>query len=153
MKLKLGDKLNLNLQLWDGDRNGGDVRVFCQLRDKDGASIEPEFEVLHVADGFYTENTRTMPAEEVVNAIFFVKKADGVTLDRRYSVAKDVYVRDIEGEIIVDTLDAKISSTYKADLEATIIEGEVLSGSVEEITVLSGEITEVQILEGEINEC
>ena len=151
MKLKLGDKLYLNLQLYTGN-NDGNHRVFVELRDEDGILIKPAFEINHVGSGEFRESTETMPSDRMITASFFVYQSDGVTLDTTFSVSKDVYMRDFTAEIVSYNLDAKVSGAGIADLIGSVVEETVITGEFPLDEILSAEILET-ILTGDICEC
>jgi len=128
---KLGDSLELNVQLWDGALSQP-KRVLVDLKKIDGTLITPRFEILHKGDGLYAENTKAMPSDSIVLAAFYVFEADGVTRSTIHAVAQEAYVRDITGEIIATNLDIPISSieSSKSDLVGTI-EANTATGVIE----------------------
>lgn len=151
MKRKVGDQLYLNLLL-DSGNNDLLNRVFVELRNSAGTLIKPVFEIFHVGSGDFRESSEIMPSNDTITAIYFVYQADGVTLDSFFSVVKDVYMRDFEGEIIADTLDAKISSIDRASMEGTIEDNVVLVGEVPTTEILEASLLDIEILEGTIEE-
>lgn len=142
---KLGDKLNLNLQLYDGTASLP-RRVFCNLVRMDGTLVTPQFELTHVGEGEFTETTKVMTSDSILLAHYYVKLTDGVTLDTNYTVSKDVYVRDVNGEIIAGGM----SSTSVTVLSG-MVEGEVLSTETIEGTLID-DIVEGNIIEGSVIE-
>lgn len=147
--VNLGDPMNLALQLFDGNSA---KRVFVDLKKVDGSLLTPRFEILHSGNGLYRESTKVMPVDERINAIYYVYNLDGVTLDTDYTIAMDIYMRDLTGEIVEDNLDKKISAiTFQTtqitgDLDNSDIDGEIdtsdLSGTVENSTILEGVVYE-----------
>jgi len=98
VKLRVGDKLYLNLLLFTGN-NSGNNRVFVELRGQDGTAIKPIFEIPHIGNGVFRESTETMPVDEIVTAGYFVYAQDGTTPDTKFSTAQGIYRRDFVGEI------------------------------------------------------
>lgn len=149
MRRKLGDILYLNLQLYDGEARFP-LRVFVTLRDDLGNIFEPPFEIFHVGGGMFRDNTKTMPATPFLTAIYTVFEVDGITPNEKYLIAEDVYVRDLEGEIIF-TLPIQIANVSSIELEASISD-EQLEAEIEKEETISIELNE-KILEGVIYEC
>jgi len=144
---KLGDNLELNLQLWDGS-DSQPKRVFVDLKKIDGVLTKPRFEILHKGDGLYAENVESMPADSVILASFIVFESDGATRSTIHAVGQEIYVRDITGEIVSANLDVAVSSVdrAKADLSGTI-EVAVTTGTIEKQEIL-GTIEENNIITG-----
>ena len=154
---KEGDILYLNLQLYDGLTNMP-KRVYVDLSDASGTLLEPRFEIFHVVNGDFRENTKVMPDEPTITAQYFVYENDGVTPDLTYTIPKDVYLKDLNGEVIHENLDAKVSSISAGgnnnnalEVSGEILEIEAISGTIEEIEV-SGNIEEMEAISGEVKD-
>lgn len=96
---KLGDKLFLSLQLFNGPE-GANNRVFCTLRDNDNTLWAPTFEIAHEFNGFFKEEVQTMPPVQVLFAFFEVRESDGVTVSLEHGYITQRYDRDFAGEQI-----------------------------------------------------
>lgn len=142
---QLGDKLELNLQIYDGD-DRIPLRVFVELLRADNTVITPLFEISYVSDGYYKESTEVMPNEQFVLARYTVFLNDGVTRSPQDSIEVESFrlvtaggavttaiieVSTIDGTILEEqTVDALIiSDTIDGDISPdTIIEGVVEDG-------------------------
>lgn len=157
---KINTEMNLSLQLYDGEASLPKV-VKCVLRDKLGAVLGSEVILSHVGDGEFKESSTLMPANDIVTAHFTVYNVDGITVDTKYSIAKDLYLRDYTAEIVATNLDAKVSSVsgdsgygfigieLEAELESIILDIELESEDTLDLTLepsvsLSGELECVQ---------
>lgn len=137
MLKKLNDKLHLSFQLYNGPE-GSDTRVFCQLKDQAGVNIGSEIEIPHVVNGFYTENTELMPANEVVFACFRFTEADGVTQSCEHTFYTQRYDRDFAAEQVESLRPvpgAIIGEVQTANITAEIIdlENEEVIGEIQEV--------------------
>jgi len=152
IETKLGGPLLIQLQLYDGILSMP-KRVFVDLSIPNGTLVEPRFEIAHVINGDFRNETRTMPNVEYVTAQYFVYESDGVTPDEDYIINKDIFVKtacdltsnivlggEIEGEV-------EVESTLSGELDQT-----ELDGTIETESLLEGEIDETT-LEGEIDDC
>lgn len=150
MKLRPGDKIYLNLLLWDGVISLP-KRVFVELRDQAGALIEPLFEIASVGGGEFRNSTRIMPNDSFVTASYFVYNNDGTTLDATYAAAKDTYMRDFTGEIITTNLDGKVSGAGNISLTGEI-NTEILTGDIPVEKILEASLVVEETIEGTIEE-
>ena len=140
LKTKLSDPLLLSLQLFDGSASLP-KRVYVELSNPAGVLLESRFEIPHVINGDFRDETRLMTTDAYLVAQYFVYENDGVTADEDYIINKDVFIRDITGELVED-LDAGTST-----IEVT----GTLTGEITD-TNLSGEINDENILDGLVNE-
>jgi len=151
---KEGDIYYLNLQLYDGVISMP-KRVFVELTDASGTLLEPRFEIPHIVNGDFRENTKVMPNESIVSAQYFVYENDGTTPDITYTIPKDIYLKDLNGEVIHENLDAKVSSIGGSkntiEVSGEILEIESISGTIEESEV-SGSIEEIEAISGEVKD-
>jgi len=132
---KVGDNLNLNIQLWDG-ADSQPKRVFVDLKRVDGSLLTPRLEILHKGDGLYAESVKTMPVDNIILASFLVFEADGITPSTIHTIGQEVYMRDIIGEIVSSNLDIAVSSLDK--LQSSIfgsIELLEIGGSIESLEI------------------
>lgn len=142
-----GEKLFLSLQLYDG-ADSLPKRVFARVLNELGVELETNVELTHVGGGEFKENVLVMPAIDVLTVHYTVYESDGVTEAPQYQVAKDVYLRDLAGEIIVDRFSGTIASfVLEADIESAS-----LAGDIPEPEMLTADIS-TESLEGEICEC
>jgi len=144
---KLGDTLNINLQLWDGAASQP-KRVFVDLKSITGTLIGSRFEIFHKGDGLYAESTKTMPTNNIVLASLLVMESDGITLSSIHSISQEIYMRDLIGEIISANLDIAVSSlnilrsdifgtVETLDISGTIVNKEIV-GTIEPNIEITG---------------
>jgi len=150
---KVGENLIITLQLYDGLASMP-KRVFVDLSAPNGTLLFPRFEILHVINGDFRDDTHLMPDLSYVTAQYFVYEPDGTTLDEDYIINKDVFMKAtcelsstvIEGSAIVGEIQEDSGLLGSIDgiaLEGTILISESLSGTIDDSS-----------LEGEIaNEC
>lgn len=148
---KKANSLLIQSQLDDG---ATDRRVFVILSNPDGSLAEPRFEIPHVINGDYRDETRVMPSDKsYLTAQYFVYQPNAIDLDDSYTLEKDIFVRDLTGEIIdeggiggasVTVVNGIINGEITDDnIEGLILDNEEISGIIEsDLTIL-----------GEINEC
>lgn len=134
MLKKLNDKLYLSLQLFNGPE-GVSNKVFCELKDQLGVIVEPEFEIPHIANGFFSEGVKLMTSVEVIFAFFKVTESDGVTVSCEHTYSAQRYDRDFTGELVQSL----------RPINATII-GEVSGGDI------SVNISDLEAIEGVIED-
>lgn len=155
---KLGDSLGLEVQLGDGAANVASTRVFAILRELDGTNIGTEFELVHVGDGKYTDETRVMPDFSKLTVTYFIRRVDGTSPSIFYvpNVLSEQFVKDVTGQIVEDNLDAQVSSISSGgssnlnfDLEGTVQPDVYLVGELDTLDI-EGTINEDDIIEGEI---
>jgi len=154
VKLRVGDKLHLNLQLDDGTKNMP-VRVFVELLDEDGANYSGPTEILHVSGGYFVEDTLTMPDEPKLTARYEVRKNDGVTPSNKYLLATEEYLKDVVGTIVTNNLDVAVSTigSVPSDIESAVVDSLDITGTIDEGMTLEGSISSSD-LEGVIlDEC
>lgn len=133
---KLGDLLEVNLQLWDGAASQP-KRVFVDLKRIDGTLLTPRFEILHKGDGLYAEEIKTMPIDNIILASLLVFESDGVTLSTTHTIGQETYMRDLIGEIISANLDIPVSSLDKLQSD--------ISGNLELLEIV-GTIDNIEII-------
>lgn len=87
---KLGERLYLDLQLWDG---ATDQHPVAYLYDGNGAELPMNPVILnHVSRGFYSDDTRRMPSTPLVRAVFKVyTDAAHTIMSDKYSDAIDAF--------------------------------------------------------------
>ena len=149
IKIKPGDKLPIQLQLYDGSKSLP-KRVFVELSKPDGTLTEARFEIPHVINGDFRDETRVMTTDMYLTAQYFVYENDGVTEDDDYIINKDIFMRDINGELIED-LETSAGLEYVGTLEGEIAEDK-LEGNVIEENLLDGIATEDYTVIGEIED-
>ncbi len=110
----VGDILGLEIQLGDGDDNPTE-RVFCRIDEMDGTNIVPEFEILRISDGSFTNETQVMPDFDFVKVLYFIRRSNGTTPSNKYnpSFLSEVFVKDVTGQIVKDNLNVKLSSVLR----------------------------------------
>lgn len=150
---KVGDSLGLEAQLGDGATNVLTTRIFAILRELDGTNIGTEFELIHVGDGKYTDETRVMPDFDKISVTYFIRLADGTTPSNIYipNVLSEQFVKDVTGQIIEDSLSGGIASNDA--IEGQIEVAEYLIGTIDAEETLQGIVEDDTILIGEIDEC
>ena len=147
MDIQFGDPLTINLQLYDGTASMP-KRVFVDLTKPDGTFIESRFEIPHVVNGDFRDETRLMTSDYYLTAQYFVYESDGVTIDEDYVINKDIFMRDVTGEIVEGlSLDAsvEVTGTLEGVIKETILDGDIfdetpLEGIVIEDNSITGEI-------------
>lgn len=135
IETKVGSSLLLNAQLYDGS-DSMPKKIFVQLTYPSGTLLEPLFEIPHVIDGDFRDESRSMPDFEYVTAQYFVYENDGVTLDRTYAVTKDIFVRSIESTLVVN-------QPITGEVSSSSIEGEVNSEEIIGTIISENQITGV----------
>lgn len=90
----VGDKLNLSLQLHDGE-DTFPKRAFVNLYDVAGNVLGSNIELSHVGGGLFLEDTEVMPNLQTVFAQFSVKEADGTTTSVDHNESIDRYEKSI----------------------------------------------------------
>lgn len=144
-KVKLGEILGLEVQLGDGTSNIATTRVFADIRELDGTLIEAEFEMFHVGNGKYTDETKLMPAFDKITVTYYIRRADGTTPSNKYNpnYLSEQFMRDIVAEIVEGGLSASASANEivgtldsSADVVGTIDDVEILTVVTEEQTII-----------------
>jgi hypothetical protein len=147
---KVGDALGLEVQLGDGDNRVAQTRVFADLRQLDGTLIGTEFELIHVGNGKYTDETRVMPDFEKISVSYYIRRADGTTPSNFFNpnFLSEQFVKDVTGQLIEDNLSAFASSTsiegaVDGDLELVgVVEDEDIIGIVDSDDSLTGVVND-----------
>lgn len=150
IKTKLSDPLLISLQLYDGSASLP-KRVFVELSNPAGVLVEPKFEIPHVINGDFRDETRDMTTDDYLVAQYFVYESDGVTADEDYIINKDVFIRDITGELVED-LDAGSSSIEIIGLLEGEISDSELNGEINSDNTLEGLVNEEYTITGEIKD-
>lgn len=150
---KLGDTLDLEIQLGKGD-SLPTTRVFARIEELDGTVLTAEFELTKINDGSYTDDTKTMPSNDAIKVLYFIRKADGVTIESRFNpnFVSELFLRDFTAELIATNLDAKISTGRVSEIIGATLEDVGLEGGLEE-EILIGEVEEDTIITGVVDEC
>lgn len=152
-KLKIGQKIMPEIQLGDGG-DGGTTRVFVEYQEPDTTVITAEFELPHLGDGIYREDTTAMPDEDILVVQYYIRLADGTSPSNTYdpNYLTEVFLRDVTGQIVDDNLDKKISSvSCPSDLQISLIDDK-LTAQVEEFA-LTAVLNDNEVLIGVVNEC
>lgn len=150
---KLGDILNLELQLGDGAKFPT-TRAFAQIDELDATPIVAEFELTKVADGSYTDAIQTMPVNSAVKVTYFIRKADGTSPETKYNpyYLTELFVRDFTAELINTNLDAKVSTARASEIITAIQPDEALTASLID-AILLAEVEPDTIITGVVDEC
>lgn len=147
----VGDKLKLTLQLHDGAESLP-KRVFCTLKDELFVDIEPVFEVAHVGNGVFQENTKLMTNIPTLFAYFRVTESDGTTDSEDHSEEHDRYERIVPLDL--STVEIK-PFALKGVVASGKIEGKISSdarlvGNIREENAIKGIISGNEI-DGEVD--
>lgn len=128
MRTKLGDAIQLNLQLFDGASN---QYPRAYLYDAEGTELaESPVDLAHVENGLYANSEVSMPSTAQVKAVYKVFSDSGHTsLNGDYQTALDVF-----------NLETNAENSGKVDLTASLSTG-IIKASVS-TTVLKGQIRE-----------
>lgn len=132
MKIKLGDKLNLALQLHGGPSDSS-YRVFCTLEDQSSNEVAASFEIPHDSAGLFQESSKTMPDVEALFAKFEVRESDGSTVSSEHNYVTQRFDIDKTLSDLQDSLSTirKISTTIEAVIPGQNIEAIVNDESIE----------------------
>jgi hypothetical protein len=129
----IGEKIRLNLQLWDGATNRF-VRAY--LYDADGTQIA-SVNLAHLARGLYEDDSIQMPSTAQVRAVYRVYTNPSYTqVSEKHSDSIDVFVLDSAGPSNCEELIGVIET------------GEELIGTVSEAEEIIGEIDECDLING-----
>jgi len=147
LKIMNNQTLPIQLQLFDGSEYMP-LRVFVDLTDPSGVLLYPRFEISHMKDGDFRHDSKTMPEEDYVVAQYFVYANDGVTRELAYEAEKDIFLRDIIGELInggqLEVSVQKVIGALTGNIINTQIDGtvtdETMSGTVSEDNIIIGVI-------------
>lgn len=130
----IGEKIRLNLQLWDGATNKY-IRAF--LYDADGVQIA-SINMTHVGRGLYEDSSLFMPDTAEVRAVYKVYSNSSYTqVSSKHSDSLDVYF-----------LETGMSSGSGCEIVGVIETGTELIGSVADEVGLIGEIEECDLING-----
>jgi hypothetical protein len=129
----IGEKLRLNLQLWDGATNR---YVKAYLYDGDDVEIAT-VNLSHVGRGLYADSTQEMPNTPQVRVVYRVfNNASYTQVSEKHSDCLDVFeleTRMFSYEELVGQLD------YEDEIVGTVDDtGEELVGEVDECDTING---------------
>ena len=148
--VKLGDTLNLEIQLSDGDKFPS-TRVFAQIDELDYTPIVAEFELTKVGPGKYTSTTQTMPAYDAILVTYYIRKSNGTSPETKYNpyYLTEVFLRDYTAEVVQDDLSAILSALNSTDLVGTVNEDNVILAEID-TEYIDGIIYDNETITGEI---
>jgi len=129
----IGEKIRLNLQLWDGATNRY-VRAY--LYDAAG-SLYATLNLSHVARGLYEDSSQIMPDTAQIRAVYRVYTNSSYTqVSAKHCDSIDVFDRE------------SVEPVNCEELIGLIDTGEELVGSISEAEEITGEIEECDLING-----
>jgi len=144
---EVGEVLNLEAQLYDLTATMP-KRIIADLLNADG-SLRGTVELTHVAKGVFVETAETMPNIDTLIVKYYTYESDGTTLSTTHEVAEDKFM--LEARIVVG-----------GEVVGSIVDDFEISGEVDETTIegllasedaISGIINDDDLLEGTAYEC
>jgi len=141
------------IQLGDGG-DGGTTRVFVEYQQPDTTVLTAEFELPHLGDGVYREDTTLMPDEDILVVQYYIRRSNGTSPSNKYdpNYLTEVFLKDVTGQLVEDNLDKKIS-TLTCPTDATVtIEGNQLSAAIAESVAIEAVLKDNKLI-GVVDEC
>jgi hypothetical protein len=130
----IGERLHINLQLYDGDTNKYVRALFFNADGIQFASVD----LTNIGEGLYSNSSVTMPATDQVKVVYKVYTSAAYTnLSQLHAVSMDVF--DLE------TVDGR---TVHCDLIGLVEEAPELIAYISQSTELFGEIENCNTLNG-----
>ena len=147
MLVKVGDPIQLNLQLEDGASNKHPRAI---LRDQLGTLLSGSpVNLTHTGDGLYQNDSVFMPDTQEVTATYKVYDDVGRTiLSQLYSIELDVFTRDSSASLIQSLL----GQNLKGDIDGYLDDSGGLQAFLDDTGGIMGDIDDSGQLEGYIEE-
>jgi hypothetical protein len=126
-KVKVGDPIRLNLQLFDGDA-GKFVQAY--VRDSSGAQLAGSPVTLtHTDQGLYEDDSLVMPDNAEISAVYKVFNDAGFSSPSAiHSDAIDIYQPDR----VLELANQLVANACSTDLEGILIDNEEIVGTVDD---------------------
>lgn len=147
MLVKVGDPIQLNLQLEDGATNKFPRAI---LRNQLGVLLpESPVDLTHTGEGLYQNDSVFMPDTQEVTATYKVYDDAGRTiLSAIYSIELDVFTKDGSASLIQSLL----GQNLKGDIDGLVDDSGVLQSFLDDTGGIMGDIDDSGQLEGYIEE-
>jgi hypothetical protein len=147
MLVKVGDQIQLNLQLEDG---ATDKYPRAYLRDQFGYPLpESPVDLTHIGDGLYSDDSVYMPNTQEVTATFKVFDDLARTiLSPFYSIEMDVFAKDQSASLIA----ALLGQNLPGDIDGLVDDSGALAAFMEDSGAIFGVIDDSGSIYGFIEE-